>query len=82
MSEPKTQKRIYTILGLLALLYTVAGTFITFSTSVDNVAGYQYDILSDPIALGIIVLITGIPLFLLFLFLERRATRNGKSLTN
>ncbi len=72
MSQPKSRKRIYTILGLLALLYTIVGTFITWTTNVDYVQGYKYDIRNDPMTLGIIVLITGIPLFLLFLFLERR----------
>jgi hypothetical protein len=73
MSKPNTRKRIYTILGLLTLLYTIVGTFVTCTTNVDPLPGYKYDIRDNPIAMGIIVLITGVPLFLLFVFLERRA---------
>ena len=73
MSQPKLRKRIYTGLGLLALLYTIVGTFLTWTTNNDPVPGYVYDIRDNSIAMGLIVLITGIPLFLLFVFLERRA---------
>ena len=76
MSQLKLRKRVYTLLALLALLYTIAGIFLTSTAFVDYFglgSEYKYDIGSDPKVLALSVLITGIPLFLLFIFLGRRA---------
>jgi hypothetical protein len=73
--QPKLRKRIYTVLGLLTLAYTIFGSCITV-TSVFDYFGppseYRYDIRNNPIGMTIVVLVTGIGLFLLFLFLEKR----------
>ena len=78
----KTQQRIYTILGLLTLLCTIIGAFIACTTFVDPLPGYTPDIRSDPIMQGIVVVITGIPLFLLFVVLERRARKSSDKSQN
>lgn len=80
MKKPKSRKRLYTVLGLLALLYTVVGSFFYFTSTVDYFgppSEYHYSITNDPMAMGILVLITGLPLFLLFLFLQRRESRKN-----
>ncbi len=72
MSKPKTRKRIYTLLGLLTLLYTIfgfmnVGIYDTFDPA------YRYNILNDPNTVAYFMIITGIPLFLIFVFLAIRA---------
>jgi hypothetical protein len=82
VAREKSRKRIYTVLGLVSLAYTLVGSFVSFTTVVDYFgppAEYTYDVRNNPIVMGLIFLVTGIPLFLLFLFLERRASRNTSS---
>ena len=76
MSQPKLRKRVYTLLALLAVLYTIAGIFLSSTAFVDYFglgSEYKYDIGTDPKLLVLFVLVTGILSFLLFVFLARRA---------
>ena len=76
MSQLKLRKRVYTLLALLALLYTIAGIFLASTAFVDYYglgSEYKYDIGSDPKVMALFVLVTGISSFLLFIFLSRRA---------
>ena len=76
MNQPKLRKRIYMLLGLLALLYTLAGVFLSSTAFVDYFglgSEYKYDIGTDPKLMVLFVLVTGISSFLLFVFLARRA---------
>ena len=76
MNQPKLRKRIYTLLGLLALVYTLAGIFLSSTAFVDYFglgSDYKYDVGTDPKVLGLFVLVTGLSSFLLFVFLARRA---------
>ena len=77
MRRRRLQKNIYTVLGLVALIYTIAGSCVSFGTTVDYIgpASAYNDIRYYPMHMGVFVLLTGIPLFLLFLFLERRAAK-------
>jgi len=79
MRRPRLQKRIYNVLGLVLLIYTLVGSCFSFGTTVDHFgppSTYRYDIRNDPMAMGIFFLATGIPLFLLILLLKRRAAKN------
>jgi hypothetical protein len=76
MKRPRLRKRIYTILGLITLLYTLLGACFGFTTIVDCFGPCQRDIRNDPILQRVFILVTGLPLFLLFVFLERRAARD------
>ena len=76
MRQLKLRKRVYTFLALLALLYTIAGIFLISTAYIDYFglgSDYKFDIGGDPKVMAVSVLITGIPLFLLFIFLGRRA---------
>ena len=78
MKRSRTRQRIYTVPALIALLYTIVGSFLNFTTIIDCFgppSDYQYDIRNDPIAMGLFFLISGIALFLLFFVLERRENR-------
>jgi hypothetical protein len=78
MKRARFRKRVYTILGLSALIYTLVGSFVSFTTRVDYFvppSAYKYDIRNDPTGMGFLFLLTGVPLFLLFLFLERRTNK-------
>ena len=74
MSQPKTRKRLYTVLGLGVLVYTMYGCVLSQTTTdyPGPLSGFKYNRWEDPAYIGFIMLITGIPLFLLFVFLERR----------
>jgi len=73
-----TRKRVYTFLGLAALIYTLVGVLFISSFTYDCFGPpCPYDIRNDSMALFVIFLVTGVPLFLLFLFLERRASKDG-----
>ena len=76
MIQPKLRKRIYTLLALLALLYTLVGIFLSSTAFVDYFglgSEYKYDVGTDPKLMVLFVLVTGISSFLLFVFLARRA---------
>jgi hypothetical protein len=76
MAQSKSRKRLYRLLGLLTLLYIIFGSCVSFTTLSDPFGTMQLDIGNQPPLVGIFVLVTGIPVFLLFLFLERRVDKN------
>jgi len=81
MRQPGTRRLLYILLALLALLYTLVGLVININVgSGSSGAAFQanYQIATDSMSLGVFILITGIPMFLLFVFLERRARRNSE----
>ncbi len=76
VSRPQVQKCVYTVLGLVTLGYTIAGSCAGFMGTVDYIGPAPVpDTRYYPMKMGVFVLVTGIPLFLLFLFLERRAAK-------
>lgn len=76
--KPSRKRIIYRLIGGLILEITILGTFFSCSSSVDYFGppeDYVYDIRYDPIFTSFLFLIIGIPLFLFFEFLARRAGR-------
>jgi hypothetical protein len=71
VKQSGSPKNIFIVVGLLALIYSMADMIVTFFIAVDYFippVEYQYHIINDPIGMGIVV---GIPVFLLLLILER-----------
>jgi hypothetical protein len=75
MKPSNPRKRIYMILGLITLNCTVVSFCYGFGTTVDCFGNCEYNILYDPVLWQIGSLVVGIPLFLLFVVLERRAAK-------
>ena len=76
MNQLKLRRRAYIFLGVLALVYTIIGVFLSSAAVVGDVgsaSGNQTAIQGDPRAMGIFVLVTGIASLLLLVFLARRA---------
>lgn len=78
MKQPNRQKRIYNILSLVALNCILIGAIMFFSINIDWIgpsSEFNHDIINDSNAMGLLFLVTGIPLFFLFRILARRANR-------
>jgi hypothetical protein len=70
-------KHVFIVLGLLALIYSIADVIVTFFIAVDYFGppvDYQYDIINDPIGMGILV---GVPIFILLLILDWRTGKDN-----
>ena len=71
MKQSGSPKHVFIILGLLTVIYSMADVIVTFFIAVDYFIPpfeYRYDIINDPIGMGILV---GVPVFLLLLIFER-----------
>ena len=78
MNQPASRKRLYMLLVFLALVYTLIGLLISFNAgagSSDAAFEASYKLGADTMSLGVFILITGIPMVLLFLFLYWRNSR-------
>lgn len=76
MKQSGSPKNIFIVVGLLALIYAMADVIVTFFIAVDYFIPpfeYQYDIINDPIGMGILV---GIPVFMLLLILDWRTSKD------
>ena len=78
MKQSGLLRLLYILFAFLTLLYTFFGIVISSnagSTLSDAAFEASYKIGTDSIPLGLFILITGIPLFLLFIFLYWRSGR-------
>lgn len=76
MNQLKLRRRAYILLGVLALVYTLIGIFLSSAAVVGDAGSApenQVAIQGDPRAMGVFVLITGLASLLLLVFLARRA---------
>lgn len=76
MKQSWPPKHVYIVVGLLALIYTVADVIFTFFIAVDYFippVDYQYHIINDPIGMGILV---GVPVFLLLVLFDWRHSKD------
>jgi hypothetical protein len=78
------RRLLYMVFAFIALLYTLVGLYISFNVpsgtsdpALDATFVARYEIGDNPVAMGLFIVITGISLFFLFLFLERRASKNN-----
>ena len=78
MKSSGVRRPLYILLALLALIYTLVGLVISFnagSGSSEVAFEASYKLGTDSMSLGVFILITGIPMFLLFVFLFWRSSR-------
>jgi len=80
MRQSGMRRLLYLVFAFIALAYTFVGLFISLNAGGGaSGAAFEanYEIGNSPILMGLFIVVTGIPVFLLFLFLERRASRNS-----
>jgi uncharacterized BrkB/YihY/UPF0761 family membrane protein len=78
MKRPGVLRLFYMLFAFLTLLYTFFGLLISLNAGAgtsDATFEASYKIGTDSASLGLFILVTGIPMFLLFIFLYWRSSR-------
>jgi len=78
MKQSRVLRLLYILLAVITLLYTFFGLVISSNTGAgtsDAAFEASYKLGTDSASLGLFILVTGIPMFLLFVFLYWRSSR-------
>ena len=78
MKSSEVRRVLYTFCALLTLVYMLVGLVISFNAGTqptDAAFEASYQVATNSMPLGLFILITGIPMFILFVFLIRRTSK-------